>query len=150
MTTIAYDGNGKIATDGRCCRGSTIINDNFVKQKIVNDVQFYFSGSTADIDAIVNSYFGAELTLKTEINALVIDGGNLFLIGPDDENKTVWACSQDLNEPNTIGSGADHALTAMDVGCTAKEAIEFAIKRDSGSGGTIRVYDIKTGEEVEG
>ena len=37
-----------------------------------------------------------------------------------------------------IGSGADHAITAMDMGASAIGAVEMAAKRDTGTGGIIR------------
>lgn len=148
MTTICYDGNGLICTDGRSTRNTTIISDNKIKQKIVNDVQFYLTGSTSDFNYLIDAYFGAEMNMKLDASGFAVDNGLLYSFGPDGDNKNVWVCDEDMTIPNAIGSGADHALTAMDLGCTAREAVEAAIKRDSGSGGTIRVYDIKTGDEV--
>tara|TARA_R110000796_G_scaffold143647_3_gene260326 strand:- start:411 stop:617 length:207 start_codon:yes stop_codon:yes gene_type:complete len=43
-----------------------------------------------------------------------------------------------------LGSGADHAYTAMDCGLSAKEAVKKAAYRDCGTGGRIRSYTIKT------
>jgi|TARA_R110000803_G_scaffold54828_1_gene111652 hypothetical protein len=42
-----------------------------------------------------------------------------------------------------IGSGADHGLTAMDCGLSAKEAVKKAAYRDLGTGGKIRTYKLK-------
>lgn len=39
-----------------------------------------------------------------------------------------------------IGSGAKHALTAMDLGLDAKEAVKMAMKRDIYTGGRIRTF----------
>lgn len=41
-----------------------------------------------------------------------------------------------------IGSGADHAITAMDMGANAFLAVQMAAKRDTGTGGTIRALVI--------
>ena len=43
-----------------------------------------------------------------------------------------------------VGSGACFAIAAMDCGKSAKEALEIARKRDSGTGGRIRMMRIKT------
>jgi len=40
----------------------------------------------------------------------------------------------------SIGSGSDHALTAMDMGATAEKAVEMAMQRDICTGGRIRLY----------
>ena len=47
------------------------------------------------------------------------------------------------NIPYAIGSGADHAFTAMDCGCSAKEAVQMAVKRDTCTGGRIRSFKLK-------
>lgn len=41
--------------------------------------------------------------------------------------------------PTAIGTGYKAALTAMDMGGDAKKAVEMAIKRDTDSGGKVRV-----------
>jgi hypothetical protein len=42
-----------------------------------------------------------------------------------------------------IGTGTDHAITAMDCGLSAREAVKMAMKRDTGTGGRIRTYKVK-------
>lgn len=51
-----------------------------------------------------------------------------------------------VERPFAIGSGRDFALAAMDMGATAKEAVEMAAKRDVYTGGTIRTVIIDSGE----
>ncbi len=43
-------------------------------------------------------------------------------------------CTEDYY---AIGSGAPHAITAMDCGKSARQAVQMAMKRDSGTGGRI-------------
>jgi hypothetical protein len=45
---------------------------------------------------------------------------------------------------DAIGSGHKHAITALDLGCSAVEAIRMTIKRDACTGGIIRCFDTKT------
>lgn len=42
-----------------------------------------------------------------------------------------------------IGSGMYYALTAMDCGCSAEEAVKMAAKRDVNTGGEIRIFKIQ-------
>ena len=42
-----------------------------------------------------------------------------------------------------IGSGSNNAITAMDMGATAAEAVEMAKKRDTGTGGLVRTLVIR-------
>lgn len=50
-----------------------------------------------------------------------------------------------MDRPFAIGSGRDFALAAMDMGASAKEAVEAAAKRDVYTGGTIRTLIIDKG-----
>jgi hypothetical protein len=45
-----------------------------------------------------------------------------------------------------IGCGSDHAITAMDMGATAYQAVQMAAKRDTGTGGTIRAATVGVGK----
>ena len=40
-----------------------------------------------------------------------------------------------------IGSGAEFAMSAMDFGMTAKEAVEYTMTRDIYTGGEVTVFD---------
>ena len=55
-------------------------------------------------------------------------------------NEAFWKFEMDKNKIYSIGSGSDHALTAMDMGATAEKAVEMAAQRDICTGGRIRVY----------
>lgn len=139
MTTIAYK-DGIIAYDGRVSRGSTIVYDDFDKMREREGVCFFGTGSTGDINELVGAWFGEEVIGECDANALVLHDGNLTLIGYD-EGK-VWKSPVVLDRPYAIGSGADHALTAFDMGATAYQAIEMAMKRDCGTGGKIRTLTV--------
>ena len=42
-----------------------------------------------------------------------------------------------------FGTGQDHALTAMDCGLSAKEAVKMAAKRDTGTNSRVSTYTIR-------
>lgn len=139
MTTIAYK-DGVIAYDSRCTQDITIVDDNYDKKIVVNSVCFFMSGSTSEYMDFVNAYFGEAVTKNIDCNALVVDDGRVFKCGVD-KDKQFWKCP--AHSPAAIGSGVDHALTAMDMGADAKQAVKMAMKRDTCTGGRIRTYKIK-------
>ena len=49
---------------------------------------------------------------------------------------------------DSAGSGGEFAIAALDMGKTAKEAVEYAMTRDFYSGGKVHVYDIETGDFI--
>ena len=141
MTTIAYK-DGVIATDGRILQGLSISDDNAVKRTVRKGVEFFFSGSVHDEPLLIDCYFNGppESTDNTESNALIVDSGNIFeaAVNPDG----YWCAPERRNNVVAIGSGASHAMTAMDLGCSAKEAVKMAAKRDAGTGGRVRTYKV--------
>ncbi len=139
MTTIAYK-DGIIAYDSRSVRGGTITNDDFDKCTIIKGVRFFLIGSVSDHDNLTGAYFGEEAS-KSNATAFVVDNG-LYLIGIDD-NGLFWKQSLKQYKTYSDGSGCDHALTAMDCGLSAKQAVKMAIKRDWGSGGKVRTFKVK-------
>jgi hypothetical protein len=42
-----------------------------------------------------------------------------------------------------IGTGAWFALGAMDAGATVQRAVQIAVKRDAGSAGRVRIYQLR-------
>jgi ATP-dependent protease HslVU (ClpYQ) peptidase subunit len=138
MTTIAYK-DGVIACDSRITQGSSIVDDDFDKRVIRDGVQFFFSGPTSDYENLIAAYFGAELRTPCDAAALVYDGASLQFIAAED-GKAFFKSPRRINNPCAIGSGADHALTAMDMGAEAAYAVEVAAKRDSATGGVVKVY----------
>lgn len=45
--------------------------------------------------------------------------------------------------PAAVGSGWQHALTAMDMGATTEKAIEMAAKRDVNTGGRVETFSLE-------
>lgn len=141
MTTIAYK-DGVIAYDGRATTDSgTIVYDDLDKCVERDGVRFVICGSTTGIDKLIEAYFGKSHK-SVGASALAVVDGEIWYVSHDDDHGIEK--SRVLPEhPYALGSGSDHAYTAMDMGATAFQAVEMASKRDSGTGGTIRTLTIK-------
>jgi ATP-dependent protease HslVU (ClpYQ) peptidase subunit len=140
MTTIAYHMNSKeIAYDGRTTRGDTIINDASEKMIDRDGVKFFLCGATSDCEMLVDMYFGGKVELVPEANAFVVDGGAVYRIGCTVDG-VFWKAESECND--AMGSGWQFALSAMDFGEGAKDAVMYAATRDSCTGGKIRVVKV--------
>ncbi len=139
MTTIAYNHKDKeIAFDSRISRGETVISDTFRKDITNSDgVVFVLAGITSDCYLVAECYPTAP-NKDVRAYGFVIDSGVVKWITFDDNGINITEV--EYNE--AAGSGQDHALTAMDLGCSAKDAVKMAIKRDVYSGGRIRVIKV--------
>jgi ATP-dependent protease HslVU (ClpYQ) peptidase subunit len=140
MTTIAYK-DGIIAYDGRVTAGSAITYDDYDKCVEREGVRFVLSGFVCDYHRLIDAYFGEELT-NIGAGALVVDAEGVWNIGHND-GEGVWKSPVIQDKPYAIGSGSDHAYTAMDMGASAYQAVEMAMKRDSCTGGKIRTLTVK-------
>jgi len=140
MTTIAYK-DGIIAYDSRVTANGAIIYDDFEKRRERGGVSFFGTGATGDIEDLVSIYNGGAIAGECDATALVVQNGQLLLIGYSDGK--VWKSPVRSDRPYAIGSGVDHAYTAMDMGASAYQAVEMAMKRDTGTGGQIRTFTIK-------
>lgn len=145
MTTIAYC-DGIIAYDSLCVQSEVIVDDNFEKRISANGAEFFLAGSTGDRENTVRAFFGGSEEGAT-CSGLVVQNGILYEVGyaaPDapGDSRHFWREECKLTIPYAFGSGAYFALTAMDLGCCAVDAVRAAIKRDVNSGGKIRVYKL--------
>ena len=139
MTTIAYK-DGIIAYDSRATRGDIIDSDDVRKAIKINGVTFILSGRQDHIDAIKRAWFDDEAGKDIDAYGLVID-----------EKGFLWECNYDkalikikfdYDSVCAFGTGCLHALTAMDMGATAAEAVKMAIKRDVYTGGKVRTIKL--------
>lgn len=144
MTTIAYK-DGVIAYDSQITTGNTITYDDYEKLKVVKGVKFVLCGATSDIEAFIDAYFGAPAAAKLDASALIVEGDRIWCAGHN-KDEGLWKSPVELDRPYAIGSGSDHALTAMDMGATAYQAVEKAAKRDVSTGGMIRTLRV-SGQE---
>lgn len=142
MTTIAYK-DGIIARDSRRLNSSGgIVSDNSEKMRIENDVIFFLFGCVCDYQFLIESYFGKifESEINIEARSFVVDKLELFEISVF-EGKLVKVPVM-KNEPCAYGSGGEIAIGAMEMGASAAEAVEVAKRRDSQTGGDVRIFTI--------
>ncbi|RIJ09882.1 proteasome subunit beta [Pseudomonas sp. 91RF] len=143
MTTIAYK-DGVIAYDSRQTRSDRIVSDNAPKCQVVDGVSFFLSGAVCDEKALIAAYFGTPSPVPVECSGYAVDAGKLMLVGHDDKTG-IWKQELDLSNPDAIGSGAQYALAAMDMGASAEDAVRAAMKRDIYTGGQVRTVIINKG-----
>ena len=143
MTTIAYK-DGIIAYDSLCVASDIVVDSDFDKKIIVNDLVFFLCGRPCDFDHFIKVYVDWNREEKHEnidVEGLVIDNNTLYRSSIDDIDNIIWKGHLRLNNHYAIGSGRRFALAFMDAGMSAKEAIEMTAKRDIYTGGTIRTFD---------
>jgi 20S proteasome alpha/beta subunit len=148
MTVIAVK-NKVMASDSRECYGSRIDTDRSKKiYRLPDGSLFGASGSSSGIiqlkKALISTIkavlkkrsdpltMAAPMLKKTL--ALWLTSSGLYLY-----EKGSW---QIVDNPYAIGSGSDYAITALDYGKSAVEAVKAAIKRDIYCGGRIQVYQL--------
>ncbi|ALQ51903.1 hypothetical protein [Nitrosomonas ureae] len=145
MTTIAYK-DGIIAYDSRVRAGDLIIDDNIDKHFHVGNDHFFISGDIGQADEFIHcAQSGSSVMRYIDIHAIAILEGKLLIIGIEeiDGHSRMYKDIPRLNYHYAVGSGMRFALAAMDMGASAKESIELAMKRDSCTGGTIRTFEFK-------
>lgn len=142
MTTIAYNHKDKeIAVDSRFTKSDLITTDKGNKVIKRDGVTFIMAGSCKDYEKLVDAYLGAPNSFNSiECSAFVIDKCVVYEYGFDC-NKN--ACKEVADGNMTLGSGGDFALSAMDFGCSAKDAVKYAMTRDIYSGGKVRVIKVE-------
>lgn len=141
MTTIAYR-DGIISTDGRVTAGGEIVASDRVKKIARDGVSYYSSGDDNSIQALINCLsLGCDSDAQIEANALMVDGGRVYICGTEHDGK-VFRCEIKHGEFRAIGSGREYAMGAMAAGCSAKEAVKVAATLDIYTGGKIRTHKV--------
>ena len=136
MTTIAWHKpTNTFAYDGRTTSGSMIVSDKSEKAFTRGSITFVMCGSLHDEELLINSYLSGGGNADLDCNALVHDDGKVYKIGQTKEDG-LWV--NILNDSFALGSGSDWAIAAMDFGNNAKEAVKYAMTRDTGTGGRIK------------
>lgn len=140
MTTIVYcHESKKIAIDSRSTVGITIESDRAEKFRRIGDEVWFFCGATADIDKLIKIHNEEMPAFNVGCSAMVANKDGVF-IRMYDQDKSRYMPYK-LIDSWTMGSGADHALTALDMGASAKKAVQMAMLRDTCTGGKIWVLD---------
>lgn len=142
MTTIAYK-DGVIAYDSLVTAGDTVMYDDFDKKSERDGVLFFGAGTNSDIQLLIAAYFGDVPGFDLDARALAFRDGRLSVLCFSEGR--VYESDVLLDRHYAIGSGRDHAFTAMDMGATAYQAVELAAKRDTGTGGKIRAFTLPKG-----
>lgn len=138
MTTIVYDHKAReIAYDSRITRGGIIVTD--CDEKMINNEKgaFIFCGNAAEIQHAL-AMFPNNTESDVDCHGLWINKGEVY-----------WVCYEGvrimpskLTYTESCGSGSDFALAALDFGKSAKEAVEYAMTRDSCTGGEVKVIKL--------
>lgn len=141
MTTIAFDGTHLCA--------DTLITAGSERVGYQSKIYAFSSGYVAycgDVTAchVVLDWIrkGARknarpvLELESSFELLWIKKGKVFVVDEELFPRPGFT-------PYTLGSGAAYALAALHLGCTARQAVELAIKLDTGSGGDIDEVCVK-------
>lgn len=138
MTTIVYNHKDKeIAVDSRLTRRDTIITDNANKIIKNDNGVFILSGYYADCELFASS-FPNEPPREVKCYGFVVSDNEVYWLSFEDGNTMLTKC----NYNESVGSGQDHALTALDLGLSAKDAVKMAMKRDVNTGGKVRIYKV--------
>lgn len=143
MTTLAYDGK-IIASDGRCTVSKTIMSDDVVKFYHNKSFTFALCGSNEEIEQFVKGFeLGAQCSFGIpSCGGFIVSDGKVSLCFVDEEG--FYRTSPISGSHWADGSGRDFAISSMDHGKNAIDAVKYACTRDSGSGGKIRYLDLAT------
>lgn len=144
MTTILYDHKTKkIAVDGRTRTGN-VINTSTEKKWIERDGEFwFFCGSVSDREKFIAHFKSPspeKPMFEIAASALVVRDSRVYYCVVEEDGAP---CAAEIEYSDNMGSGGLFALAALDHGKTAKEAVEYAMTRDSGSGGKVTVFDVE-------
>lgn len=139
MTTIVY-ANNEMAWDSRRTMGGTVLTDTSQKRYEADGRTFWCAGTVGDFVEFTQAYASGKVERELEVRAFVLDAGKLGITSVDEAGR-IWTCP--VTDSVAIGSGADHAITAIDCGCTPAQAVRMAAKRDTSTGGKIRTQKLK-------
>lgn len=147
MTTIVYDHKNKqIACDSRESANGCIITDASIKFKQCNNQVWFCCGSKCDVDLFIDGFEHNTIAPEyVDVSGFLVEEGIVYAACINDDGiykKSIQPSS------DGIGSGGWRAQAAVDLGETAKRAIEYAMTRDCFSGGRVHVYDIEKGEFI--
>jgi hypothetical protein len=146
MTTIAYDGKF-IAVDSRVTYRNSIQDDDFNKSFYDAETErtFFLAGDSTELKRF-SEIFEHKKKIDFDINTtgIMVDRDRKVFIAAYEVKGEGWQFYEmDITGKKYVdGSGGDYALVAMDLGKTAKQAVQIAMTRDPFTGGTIRVYDV--------
>lgn len=142
MTTIVYNHDDhQVAVESRASGNDIILNDHADKV-IVNGLGTWICcGSVHLIPFLVNCSMGdkqEDPDRDMNVAGLLIRDGKVYQTYFSDG----YYCEDLVDFDFAMGSGMEFALTALDLGASATEAVECAIARDIFSGGEVHVINV--------
>lgn len=140
MTTIVFNvETQEIACDSRVTDGNGVIISDAGMKAVQNGEDLWFlAGDCADMELLMDSQLHEQLPFDLECAAFVMRPEGFFTIY---SNKDRRVCQLPMLYTEGIGSGSYFAVAALDLGLTTRAAVEYAITKDSCSGGTVHVYN---------
>jgi len=140
MTTIIFNAETQeIACDSRVTDGcGVIVSDTAFKAVKHGEDLWFLAGDCADMELLMDAQMHEQVPFSLECAAFVMRPDGFFTVYTNKENRV---CQLPLLYTEGIGSGCYLAMSALDLGLTTRAAVEYAMTRDSGSGGTVHVYN---------
>lgn len=143
MTTLVYSrADNIVAIDSRMT-STYIMTDAAEKWVYDGDELYFIVGTVSDVDEMLNLINSGSVVVSEELDI------DVLLVRVTDVPTMFGICDGLLfSEPlhaaefKSYGSGSHFALAALDLGCTPKQAIEQAMKRDMYTGGKVVQYDL--------
>ncbi len=144
MTTLVYSRKENvIAIDSRLTAGGIIQSDNFKKWVATESGLYFMVGCVSDVEHMLDFIDSEEMLwdkdFDLEVN-IVSSTCEPLVFGI--EAGVMFSEKLSMCEYKTFGSGAQFALAALDMGKTAKQAVEYAMTRDIYTGGKVVQYDL--------
>ena len=158
MTTITVK-NNIMVSDGQMSRGDFIDSYDFEKIVNINGCLVGCAGSVASIlkfrqwfadnmeaELAKQDYPFVNISLPDD---MIEDDFTALVLYPDGVLYEFFGAgsAMEVKQPAAIGSGMFYALSAMDAGASAEEAVKIATLRDAYSGGDIQVFELEEMEE---
>lgn len=144
MTTFAYSKKeNAIAIDGRMTRGGMVASDSDNKYVETPSGVYFTIGCVSACNRLIRAVEDGDEYVDEDNNW---DCHIILASNPPKEiyvNDCGYIESEDITEEFlTSGSGESYALSALDMGKTVRQSVQYATTRDIYSGGKIVVYDI--------
>lgn len=140
MTTIVFNADTQeIACDSRCTDSNgVIISDNAHKAVQHGEDLWFLAGDCADMELLMDATIHEQLPFALECAAFVMRPTGFFTVYTNKDNRV---CQLPMDYTEGVGTGAYFAVSGIDLGLTTRAAVEYAITKDSNSGGTVHVYN---------
>ena len=158
MTTIAYK-DGILATDSRITKDGYISSDETVKLWDLREKELFYlhdrllaialAGSVSHFDwfliYIQQSDFPTAEYKNHEVAGLIVGEKAVYEI----EKEQPYLVHYPLNARLAVGSGDHYAISAMNLGKTAIQAVKHAMKFDTCTGGPVQSINLRLPSKKE-